>query len=129
MEKGNILIVEDDRTTAKLINLILTNAGYTVMGMVSSGEKAVDIAIKTKPDLVLMDIKLKGKIDGISAFNEIRKVAKIPMVFISAYTEKEMVGRARQCDPNGYIVKPFKMETLLGTVASVLDWQRIVSED
>ncbi|HLO27321.1 MAG TPA: response regulator [Geobacteraceae bacterium] len=129
MEKGNILIVEDDRTTAKLINLILTNAGYTVMGMVSSGEKAVDIAIKTKPDLVLMDIKLKGKIDGISAFNEIRKVAKIPMVFISAYTEKEMVGRARQCDPDGYIVKPFKMETLLGTVASVLDWQRIVSED
>lgn len=129
MEKGNILIVEDDRATAKLINLMLTNAGYTVMGMVSSGEKAVDIAIKTKPDLVLMDIKLKGKISGISAFNEIRKVVKIPIVFISAYTEKEMVDRAIQCDPNGYIVKPFKMETLLGTVASVLDWQRIVSAD
>lgn len=125
MEKGNILIVEDDKATAKLINVMLTNAGYTVIGMVSSGEKAVEIAIKTKPNLVLMDIKLKGKIDGISAINEIRKVAKIPVVFISAYTDKAMVDRAIQCDPNGYIVKPFKIETLMGTVASVLDWQRI----
>ena len=127
MEKGKILIVEDDRTTAQLINLMLTNAGYTVMGMVSSGEKAVDIAIKTKPDLVLMDIKLKGKIDGISAFNEIRKVVKIPMVFISAYTEKEMVDRAIQCDPNGYIVKPFSFFQVMKLVQETLSKSPIIA--
>ena len=129
MNKGNILIVEDDRATAKLINLMLTNAGYTVIGMVSSGEMAVEIAIKTKPDLVLMDIKLKSKIDGITASDQIKKVVNVPIVFVSAYTDKEMVDSAMQCDPNGYIVKPFKKETLMSTVASVLDWERIKSDD
>ena len=129
MNKANILIVEDDNVIADLIKLMLTNDGYTVSGVVTSGEKAVDIAINTHPDLVLMDIKLKGKIDGIMAFHEIRKVVQTPVVFVSAYIDEKMVERAIQCNPSGYIVKPFKREDLLRKIESVLDWQRIHTEN
>ena len=129
MKRANILIVEDDNDTAQLIKLMLTNGGYTVTGIIASGEKAIDSVIKTRPDLVLMDIKLKGTIDGIKAFEQIRKVVDVPIVFVSAYTDKEMIDSAMQCYPNGYIVKPFKREDLLRKVESVLDWHRIHSED
>ncbi len=125
MNKANILIVEDDNATAKFIKLILTNDGYAVTGIATSGEKAIDIVVKAKPDLVLMDIKLRGKIDGIMAFNEIRKVVQIPVVFVSAYLDKKMIERAMLCNPSGYIVKPFHIKDLLHKVKSVLDWQRI----
>ena len=129
MKKATILIVEDDVATADLIRLILTRSGYAVTGVVASGEKAVDTAIKTKPDLVLMDIRLKGKIDGIMAFERIKKVVNVPVVFVSAYMDKEMIARARRCEPSGYIAKPFKKEVLLSMVGSLLDWQRTNSEE
>ena len=129
MKKATILIVEDDDATADLIRLILTRSGYAVTGVVASGEKAIDTAVRTKPDLVLMDIKLNGKIDGIMAFEQIKKVVNVPVVFVSAYMDKEMIARAKRCEPNGYIAKPFKKEVLLSMVGSILDWQRTNSEE
>ena len=129
MKKARILIVEDDAATAKLIKLLLTKRGHTVCGIVSSGEKAIDITFKTRPDLVLMDIKLAGKTDGIIAFEQIKKVAYVSVVFVSAHTDKETIDRAIQCKPSGYIVKPFKGEELLRKVESALDWHRIYAEE
>ena len=128
MKRANILIVEDDTATAELIKLLLDSRGHKVFGIVSSGDRAIDIAIKTPPDLVLMDIRIKGKIDGIMAFEQIRKVVNVPVVFVSACTDTEIIYRAMQCSPSGYIVKPFKNEDLLRKVESVLECQRMYSE-
>ncbi len=128
MGAATILIVEDDSAVAELIELLLADRGYDICGIVSCGDKAIDATIKTSPDLVLMNIKLKGKIDGITAFEKIRKVVDVPVIFVSGYADREMVDRAMQCNPSGYIVKPFKGEELLRKVESVLDWHRILSE-
>jgi DNA-binding NarL/FixJ family response regulator len=128
MTAANILIVEDDDPTAQLINVLLAGRGHNVCGIVSSGEKAVDMTIKTTPDLVLMDIRLDGRIDGITASEQIKKVVDVPIIFISTYTDRETIDRAVQCNPSGYIVKPFRSEDLLRKVESALDWKRICSE-
>ena len=124
MGKAKILIVEDDSAIAKLLNLLLTTSGYTVSGVVSTGEKAIDLASKTQPDLILMDIKLNGRMDGITAYEQIKKNARIPVVYISAYTEQSLVWRAILSEPGGYIVKPFKKEELLNKIESILHWQK-----
>ena len=129
MKRAKILIVEDDDGTAKLIKLLLTSRGHEVCGIVSSGKKAIEKTFKTRPDLVLMDIQLSGKTDGIMAFEQVRKVANVPVVFVSAYADKDTIDRAKQCNPSGYVVKPFKSEDLLGKVESALDWHRIYAEE
>ena len=129
MKKANILIVEDDNTTANLIELLLASHGHNVCGVVTSGEKAVDITIKTKPDIVVMDIKLNGEVDGITACERIKKHLSVPVIFVSAFTEKELIDRALECNPSGYIVKPFKNKDLLSKIESVLEYQRIDSEE
>jgi DNA-binding response OmpR family regulator len=128
METATILIAEDEEAIAELIREILTKFGYGVIGIVTRGEEAVDVALETKPDLVLMDIELKGSFDGIRAFREIRKVSGIPIVFVSAYRDKELIARSMGCEPNGYIVKPFGVDVLLCIVRSVLDWHTISKE-
>ena len=120
MQKGKILIVEDESTIAKCLMLILSKVGYCVVDIVASGEEAVDIALQTRPDLVLMDIKLRGEIDGITAFERIRKSTDIPVVFISAYADRVFVDRAKLLNPSGYVVKPFKCATLLRAVETAL---------
>jgi len=120
MQKGKILIVEDESTIAKCLTLILSRVGYCIVDVVASGEEAVDIALQTRPDLVLMDIKLRGEIDGITAFERIRKSTDIPVVFISAYADKVFVDRAKLLNPSGYVVKPFKGATLLQAVETAL---------
>lgn len=78
MEKARILIVEDDSATSKLLKLQLTTCGYMISGIASTGEKAIDMAIKTKPDLILMDIKLSGRMDGITSYEQIKKSTRFP---------------------------------------------------
>ena len=120
MEKAKILIVEDEGTIAKCLKLILSRVGYRIVDIVASGEEAIDIAVQTRPDLVLMDIKLRGEIDGITAFEQIRKSADIPVVFVSAYADKAFIDRAMLLNPSGYVVKPFKYATLLQAVETAL---------
>ena len=120
MEKVKILIVEDEYTIAKCLELILSKVGYCIVDIVASGEEAVDIAMQTRPDLVLMDIKLRGEMDGITAFRQIRNSAEIPVVFVSAYADKAFIDRAILLNPSGYVVKPFKYATLLQAVETAL---------
>ncbi len=128
MNKFSILIVEDDQATSELLSLMLASYGYAVTGIVTTGDRAIKTAIKAKPDLILMDIRLNGDIDGIMAFKEIRKVSQVPIIFISTFTNQEVMKRAMECNASGYLVKPFKKEALLSAVASALDWQRLNAE-
>lgn len=128
MKNAAILIVEDDNSTARLLKLLLSTSGYTVCGTASTGENAIDMAIKTRPALILMDIKLEGDMDGIAAYERIKALVDTPVVFVSVYAEQDMIDRALRSAPGGYLVKPFKNEELLRKVESVLNWQKALVE-
>ena len=104
----NILVVEDESIVAKDIQVCLKKLGYDVIGVVDTGEQAVELATESKPDLVMMDIMLKGDMSGIQAAEAIRKSNDIPVIFLTAYTDKDTVNKAKETEPYGYIIKPFK---------------------
>ena len=102
---AKILVVEDELITAEDIKSGLEFAGYTVPAIVSSGEDAIEKAGELKPDLVLMDIKLKGEMDGIEAAGQIRVRYDIPVIYLTAYSDETTVQRAKVTEPSGYILK------------------------
>jgi diguanylate cyclase (GGDEF)-like protein/PAS domain S-box-containing protein len=112
MSKARILLVEDERITAMDERGLLTDAGYEVVGTAASGEEAIRMAETRHPDLVLMDIKLEGEMDGIQAAGIVRERLGIPVVFVSAHTDGELLDRAKVSEPFGYVVKPFTPEAL-----------------
>ncbi|WP_145975974.1 ATP-binding response regulator [Methanobacterium congolense] len=105
MGDAKILVVEDELITAEDIKSGLEFAGYTVPAIVSSGEDAIEKAGELKPDLVLMDIKLKGEMDGIEAAGQIRVRYDIPVIYLTAYSDETTVQRAKVTEPSGYILK------------------------
>jgi len=108
MVDTQILIVEDERITAEDIKGALEGAGYNVPDLVSSGEDAVKKAGEIRPDLILMDIHLDGKMDGIEAAEIIRDKYGIPVIYLTAYSDSITVQRAKITEPSGYILKePF----------------------
>ncbi|VVB85580.1 Chemotaxis response regulator protein-glutamate methylesterase/glutamine deamidase [uncultured archaeon] len=112
MAKARILIVEDERMVAEVLQLSLEDMGYTVTSVVGTGEMAIRKAEDTRPDLILMDIVLKGKMDGIEAANQIRSRSDIPVVYITAFSDENILERARITEPYGYVIKPFKEKDL-----------------
>jgi PAS domain S-box-containing protein len=115
MRSARILIVEDDRIVARDIELQLTRIGHSVVGMTGRGEDALRLALSTQPELVLMDIRLEGTIDGVDAAEQIRQRCHVPVVFLTAYADDETVRRASLTEPFGYLLKPFE-DTELRTV-------------
>lgn len=120
MVRSKILIVEDESIVALNIKNRLEGLGYAVVATTSSGESAIEAAAKNRPDLVLMDIKLKGKIDGIEAAGQIRRRFQIPVVYLTAYTDDETLNRAKLTEPYGYILKPFESRDLCTTIEIAL---------
>ncbi|MFH0726441.1 MAG: response regulator [Pseudomonadota bacterium] len=108
MKQARILIVEDETIVALDIKDRLTEMGYEVTGMAGRGEEALALAAATRPDLVLMDIRLKGGMDGIAAAAEIRQRWRIPVIFLTAFSEEHTLQRAKVSEPFGYIIKPFE---------------------
>ncbi len=108
MAKANIMIVEDDVITAMDIENQLKNLGYGVSAKVANGEDAIQKAKENTPDLVLMDIVLKGEMDGIETAKEIRTQFDIPVIFLTAFADKERLKRAKLSNPFGFILKPFQ---------------------
>ncbi len=108
MAKTNILVVEDESIVAKDIQHSLKKLGYLVVDLCSTGEQAVQVAEEKKPDLVLMDIMLKGEMSGIEAANMIRERYNIPIIFLTAYADESTFSKAKVTEPYGYIIKPFK---------------------
>jgi PAS domain S-box-containing protein len=112
MSKKQILVVEDESIVAEDIKRCLENLGYAVSAVVNSGEGAIKKAGETRPDLVLMDIMLQGKMDGIEAAGKIRSDFDIPVVYLTAYGDESIQERAKLTEPFGYIIKPFKEREL-----------------
>jgi CheY-like chemotaxis protein len=108
MEKEKILIVEDEIIIARDTESRLKKMGYTVTGIADSRDGTVNAIEKNRPDLVLMDIMIKGQVDGIETAIEIKKRFNIPVVFQTAYADEITLGRARVSDFYGYLVKPIK---------------------
>ena len=115
-----ILIVEDDLIVAQSIKTHLNTLGYQVPAMETSGEAAIQKAKEVQPDLILMDIKLSGKMDGVEAAAEIRSCFNIPVVYLTAYADEETLGRAKITEPFGYILKPFGVKDLHSTIEMAL---------
>jgi len=107
MVKPQIMVVEDEWIVAKNIQKHLQKLGYAVPYVVASGEEAVQLAEKNNPDIVLMDIALLGKADGIETANQIRSRFNIPVIYLTAYVDNKMLERAKLTEPFGYVIKPF----------------------
>ncbi|HEY6837731.1 MAG TPA: ATP-binding protein [Geobacteraceae bacterium] len=108
MKAVRILIVEDENIAAELLQSLLRNLGYEVCGVTPFGEDAVEKALTTTPDLILMDIKLRGQMTGVEAAAEIRKQSDVPILYLTAYNDDETLERAKVTQPFGYIQKPFR---------------------
>src|SRR5688500_512108 len=109
---AKILVVEDEVVIAEEVENILLELGYEVQGRVTSGEEALQRTAESRPDLVLMDIRLRGLRDGIQTAEELRDRYRVPVVFLSAHADEVTLRRARRSSPYGYVVKPFKMSDL-----------------
>ena len=113
---ATILIVEDESIVRKDIEHTVKGLGYAVVGAVASGEEAFVIAEEQRPDVVLMDIMLKGAMSGIEAAMLIRERTGRPVIFLTAYADDATVSRARIAEPYGYIIKPFKAVDVRTTI-------------
>ena len=109
---AQILIVEDDEIIAKTIQENLEDLGYTVPAIASSGEEAVLHAKQNLPNLILMDIFLEGTMDGIEAALQIKKHIDIPVIYVTAFADRQTLQRAKLTEPFGYILKPFNPKDL-----------------
>jgi len=128
MKKIQILVVEDESIVARDIQNTLQSLGYDVPTVISSGKAAIQKAQENRPDLILMDIVLKGKIDGIEAAEQIRSRFNIPVVYLTAYTDDKTLKRAKATEPFGYVVKPFEDRELKTTIEMALYKAKIENE-
>lgn len=116
MSKINVLVVEDESIVSKDIQYSLKKLGYNVVGASATGEKAIELAASENPDIVLMDIMLKGEMNGIEAADTIKSNQAIPIIFLTAYADELTLSKAKVTQPYGYILKPFKEIDLHTTI-------------
>ncbi len=115
-----ILIVEDERILAEDLKDTLSDFGYTVVGCISNGKAAIEFVTSTRVDLVLMDIKLKGEMDGIQTADILRRRFDIPTVYTTAYYDKDILQRATTTQPLGYLIKPYRASEIKATIEIAL---------
>ena len=110
--KNNVLIVEDEALVALEIRELVEHLGHNVSAVIDTAEGAVQYALASKPDLIIMDIRLKGAMDGIEAASIIKKSASVPIIFLTANSGDEFLERAKLAEPYGYLLKPVHEEQL-----------------
>jgi len=120
MAKASIMVVEDEGLVAMELKEELESMGYHVSYTADSGEDALKNLLTAKPDLVLMDIQLKGAIDGIQTAQQIFSEYHIPIVYLTAYSDEKILSRARESEPYGFLIKPFSERTLYTTIEMAL---------
>jgi DNA-binding NarL/FixJ family response regulator len=116
MSELKILIIEDEPVIAENISMYLNNADFTVSGIAYDDEEAVNQLHNNTPDAVILDINLDSSIDGIQIADYINKNFRLPFLFLTSYSDKETLQRAKLVEPSGYIVKPFNGQTLLASL-------------
>ncbi len=119
-----ILIVEDEKITGMDIHQTVRELGYESVGPVASGQDAVTVALALRPDVILMDILLKGPMDGIQAAEAIRSEHSCPVIYVTAHSDQTTLDRAKLTEPSGWILKPVDEEELHKAIESALHEQR-----
>jgi two-component system, response regulator PdtaR len=121
-DRATILIVEDELIVAESLSLDLQRKGYAIAGIVSTGAEAINLAFLTQPDVILMDIMLKGALDGIETSKVIQKQMSIPIIFITAFSDRATLERAKQTkEPLHYLVKPIRLKDLTQRIETILE--------
>ena len=118
-EKMKVMVVEDDAIIGMDIEHRVRRLGYEVTGVADTAEEAIELAADTKPDIALMDIRLRGDIDGIDTARMLKEQFSLPVIFITAYSDLKMRSRALDLNPLGYIVKPIREVELKNTLEEV----------
>jgi CheY-like chemotaxis protein len=120
MAKARILVVENEGIVAKDLKERLNSLGYNVVGRASSGKEAIAKTTATRPDLILMDIKIMGPMNGIATAQKIKQCFNLPVVYLTAYADEDTVRRAKTTTPFGYPLKPFEDRELHPTIEIAL---------
>ncbi|MBN1923872.1 MAG: response regulator [Nanoarchaeota archaeon] len=121
MLTAKVLIVEDEALVARDLDVRLRKMGFKVTGVASTGKDAIKSVEKERPDVVLMDIYLKGAITGIEAAKDIWKRFKVPVIYVTAYSDEKTVKKAMETGPIGYILKPIDEKELFSALGQALD--------
>jgi PAS domain S-box-containing protein len=119
-----VLVVEDEAIVAMDISVMLRGLGYEVLGPAATGAEALEFAVRSRPDLVLMDIMLRGGMDGVEAARRIREETGAPVVYLTAYADESTLRRAKVAEPLGYLLKPFEERELRTTIETALHKHR-----
>jgi DNA-binding LytR/AlgR family response regulator len=127
-ESTRILIVEDDMIIAANISVQLTRLGYEVTGIESRGEETLSHVRRNRPDIILMDINLKGQLNGIETAGLIQQEADIPIVYLTANNDEATFSLARKTHPHAFISKPFSSINLRRTIALVVEQLREIKQ-
>ena len=120
-KKIKVLIVEDEVLIAQWLTAEMEDLGYNVLDFVTSGEEAIIIAKKHKPDILLLDINLSGYIDGIEAAEKIAETLDIPIIFMTGYNEVKIFERAQKMKPVAYLEKPIDMYNIKPVIESIME--------
>ncbi len=120
MSKNKIAVVEDEGIVAMDISKCLTSLGYEVVFVSDSGEKVLDLFENAKPDLILMDVELKGKLNGLETAKLLKEKYSVHVVFLTAFEDENTLNRIGDLSSDGYLVKPFEDEQLESTIKRVL---------
>ncbi|RME79335.1 MAG: response regulator, partial [Chloroflexi bacterium] len=107
MTRKTVLIVEDESIVALDLKQRLIRMGFDVLDIVSSAESALQAVARTTPDLIFLDIRLKGDVDGVKLGMQLRRSLGVPIIFLTAMTDSETMRRARAVRPAGFLIKPF----------------------
>lgn len=108
MSGEKILLVEDDDIIARVEDWRLKNLGYTVCGRATNSAEAMELVANKKPDIVLMDINIKGDTDGIETTKMIKTAFNIPVIYVTSHSDGATLERAKETKPDGFILKPFE---------------------
>ena len=115
-----IMVVEDEAMNAMYLKMVLTKAGFFIQNIVATGEDAISKVYNEKPDIILMDIRLAGEMDGIEAAIQIKSQTDIPIIFMTGYPDREHRERAKLVKPAGYFIKPIPTSDLVSAITNIL---------
>jgi len=125
MQQKKVLIVEDEGVVALSLQSILTKMGYTIIGTAITGDEAVKLAQERSPDVILMDIHIKGSMDGIQTTEKINEFSDVPVIFLTAYADDETVARALKTRSHSYLVKPVNQRELYSNIEFAIYKRRL----
>ena len=125
MQQKKVLIVEDEGVVALSLQSILTKMGYTIIGTAITGDEAITLARDRNPDVILMDIHIKGTMDGIQATEKINEFSDVPIIYLTAYADDETVSRAIRTRSHSYLVKPVNQRELYSNIEFAIYKRRL----